>query len=280
MIYKKRSVSSELQRYISQLYIQGRKLDEIEKLTGVSKVVLLQMLNAKSTYYTRDEMTSFKTYGESILIIADTHIGSKKENLNYIDEAYEMGIKQNVSSCIHLGDIIQGKFNQGDSTLEYQMDILEKRYPEPSEFKTNLLMGNHDYAVFEYYPYYKKLLEEKKNLNVLGYKRAYFNWNDYLFGMDHKVKQVNENLELDDCALYFVGHGHELKIKTPERLKAPTLSDDIINKDNGAYPAFMIATMYDDDYLEVDVYNFENNKAKIKKKSYFEKELKDKYKVK
>lgn len=278
MIYKKRSIDSNLENKIIELYIKGCPLDEIEKITNVSKSVLVYMMNAKYDR-TIDDMASFRTYGDSILIVADTHIGSHKENLGYIDEAYDMGVKKGVASCIHLGDIIQGRLTPTDKTLEYQMDTLEKMYPEPDEFETYLLLGNHDYSVFEYYPYYKELLEAKKGLHPLGYRRVYFTWNDYLFGMEHKIKQVTEEILLEDCAEYFVGHGHELKIKTVDRLKAPTLSDDIMNQNNGAYPAFMIGNICGDE-LYVDVYNFDGYKAVLKKENYLAKTLSKKNKVK
>ena len=273
MIYKRRDISSELNNNIMQLYINGVSLDDIEKLTGVSKNTLLYVLNPRKFDLKRKEIPTFKTEGEKILVIADTHIGSHWENLKYIDEAYETGIKENVSSCIHLGDIIQGSFNKGlDKPISYQLKTLEKVYPEVSEFETYLLMGNHDYVVFEYDKDAKILLESKKGLHPLGYKRAYFNWNNYLFGMDHKIKQIEDDYVIRDAGLDFIGHGHELKIKSKDKLKAPTLSDDIINKESGAYPAFLIAEMYDNEVF-VDVYNFKNNKAKVRKRNYFRKKL-------
>ena len=279
MIYKKRCIDSNLENKIIELYIKGCPLDEIEKITGISKSVLSFYFNANESKISLDDLMSFRANGKSILVIADTHIGSEYENLKYIDLAYDMGVAKNVSSCLHLGDIIQGKFNQSDKTLEYQMEVLEKIYPEPTEFDTNLLMGNHDYAVFEYYPYYKEILENKKGLNPLGYKRVYFSWNDYLFAMDHKVKQISDTFIYDNCAVDFIGHGHELKIKAEDKLKAPTCSDDIMNKQSGSYPAFMIVNM-DDNLISTDIYTFENNKAVLSKENYYEKILTKKNKVK
>lgn len=280
MIYKRRDISSELNNNIMQLYINGVSLNDIEKFTGVSKNTLLYVLNPRKFNLKREEIPTFKTEGEKILVIADTHIGSHWENLNYIDEAYETGIKENVSSCIHLGDIIQGSFNKGlDKPISYQLKTLEKVYPEVEEFETYLLMGNHDYVVFEYDKDAKILLESKKGLHPLGYKRAYFNWNNYLFGMDHKIKQIEDDYVIRDAGLCFIGHGHELKIKSQDKLKAPTLSDNIINKESGAYPAFLIAEMYDNEVF-VDVYNFKNNKAKVRKRNYFRRKLLEVNKVK
>lgn len=280
MIYKRSNIGTDLENYIIQLYSERKSLEEIQKLSNVSINTLINLLGTNNSYFTRDDYTSFKTYGERILIIADTHVGSKYENLKYIDEAYNTGIDLGVSSCIHLGDIIQGKMGfPGEKPLSYQMDYLKNGYPEITDFNTYLLLGNHDYSVFEYYPEYKEILENVKGLYPVGYKLAYFNWNDYLFGMEHKVAQINEPFSLSDVALYFIGHGHELKIKSETKLKAPTLSDDIMNKYNGAYPAFMVAYMIGQE-IYVDVYNFENNKAHLKKENYFTKHLIKEYKVK
>ena len=280
MIYKRSSVSTELEDYIIQLYVKKKSLDEIVKLTNVNKNTLLNVLDYKNCDFTRDEMTSFKTYGDSILVIADTHIGSKDENFKYIDEAYNTGIKVGVSSCIHLGDIVQGKvWAKGEKPISYQMDYLKNDYPAIDDFNTYLLLGNHDYTVFEYYPEYMEILENVKGLYPLGYKRAYFNWNDYLFGMDHKVNQIKEHIILENVALYFIGHGHGLKVKSETKLKASTLSDDIIDKNSGAYPAFIIAHMNGENFY-VDVYDFINNKANLKKENYFNKRLIKSYKVK
>lgn len=281
MIYKVSGLTEEERDFIYKSYkFDGKSIDELCSLTKISKNTLISLLN---TYYReivkRDELSSFKIDAKSILIVADTHIGSQFDNLKYIDEAYNTGIKVGVDACLHLGDIIQADINHSDKSIEYQLNTLRDFYPEPNEFITHLLLGNHDYRVFEKNEYAIRLLESKKQMNVLGYKRAYFDWCNYMFAMEHKVKQISEEMPYVDIALNFTGHGHELKLKSEARLKAPTLSDDIINKTNGAYPAFMIANM-EDDKVFIDIYNFKDNKAKIRKKNYYKRELINSYKVK
>ena len=291
MIYRVSDLKKEVKEYICKSYYYNNvSIDEICSLIHASRNTIICVLNE---YYKRnckrelqfvkevcrrDELPSFKTDAQSILIIADTHIGSRLENLKYIDEAYETGVKLGVDLCLHLGDIIQAELNHSDKPIAYQLDILENYYPEPSEFMTEVLLGNHDFRVFETNPEAKKILESKKQMNVLGYKRAYFDWCNYMFAMEHKVKHFDDELPYDDVALNFTGHGHELKIKSDARLKTPTLSDDIINKTNGAYPAFLIANM-EDEKVFVDVYNFKDNKAKVRKKNFYTRELIDSYKV-
>ncbi len=290
MIYRVSDLKKEVKEYICKsYYYNNMSIDELCSLIHASRNTIICVLNEYyKRYYKRElayrevckreELPSFKTDAKSILIIADTHIGSRLENLKYIDEAYETGVKLGVDLCLHLGDIIQAEINHSDKPIEYQLDILENYYPEPSEFETDVLLGNHDYKIFETNSDAKKVLEAKKQMNVLGYKRAYFDWCNYMFAMEHKVKQLEDELPFDDVALNFTGHGHELKIKSEARLKTPTLSDDIINETNGAYPAFLIANMGDEKVV-IDVYNFKDNKAKVRKKNYYTRELIDSYKV-
>jgi predicted phosphodiesterase len=274
MIYQRKDVVPSLEDKIIELYIKGLKPIEIQELTGVCIPTIMVILDPRYSGYENNKMVSFKTEGKSILIIADTHIGHKDENFKYIDEAYETGIKNNVSCCIHLGDLIEGELLDEDAPIDVQMEEVMDYYPELDDFYTFLTMGNHDFYVFDEHKNYLRMLESKKGLKVLGYKRTYFDWNNYIFGCEHKIaeKYFPDDFLLEQVQHYFVGHGHELKQKTKLRLKAPTLSDNIINQFNGAYPAFLIANL-EDNYLHVDVYNFKDNKARIKKKDYLLKEM-------
>lgn len=257
-----------------------KTVNDLSKELNISKNTIISLLN---TYYKeevkREELPSFKTDAKSLLVIADTHIGSKYDNLNYIDEAYNTGLKVGVDACLHLGDIIQANMSYSDKSIEYQLDAFVNKYPEPDEFVTHVLLGNHDYKLFENDSNAKGILEAKKQMLIYGYKRAYFDWCNYMFAMEHKIKYISEDMPFDDIALNFTGHGHELKLKSEARLKAPTCSDDIMNKNNGAYPGFMIANM-DNDEVIIDVYDYKDNKARVRKKEFYVRNLIDSYKVK
>lgn len=279
MYYKRNNIGPGLKEKILDLYAQGIPTQEIALLTGASVNAQAYLFKKEGLPLIPEDIASFNTNAESILIIADTHIGNKDECLPYIDEAYNVGVREGVGCCLHLGDIIQGNFTPGDKTIDYQLETLDKVYPEPNEFDTYLLLGNHDYVIFENVPWTKQVLESKKGLHTLGYRRAYFNWCNYLFSMDHKIRQIEDDISVNDVAAFFVGHGHEVKIRNERSLKAGTLSNNIINKTNGAYPSFFIAHLYND-RLYVDVYDFDNNKAKVRKKNYFKRKLEDIEKVK
>ena len=279
MIYKLNDLDDKIKKYIIKKYNQDHSIKDIEKELNISRNTIISLFSKEDVVYLKSDCSSFELNKNKILIISDTHIGSKKDNLKYIDLAYETGLKNNVGACLHLGDIIQGEYDKTNKSIDYQLDILENKYPNISEFNTYLLLGNHDYNVFEAIKEYKEILESRKDIITLGYKKVYFNWCNYLYAMEHKVKQLSDEMLLEDVALSFIGHGHELKLKSQSKLKVPTLSDDIINQTNGAYPAFLIAQLLDN-HLSVDVYNFKKDEAKIKRKKYFENLLIESYKVK
>jgi len=278
MVFKVNDISDDLKLLLMDLYSKNVSLDELIDKYKVSRNTLLSLFTYNNIDYKKEDAVSFKINGNKVLIISDTHIGSNKENLNYIDKSLEEGLKQGVSACLHLGDLIQGEYSKINKPITYQLNTLKDFYPKINEFNTYLLLGNHDYSVFESNNELKEFLLSLKKFVVLGYKKAYFDWNNYLYSMEHKVKLLNDEMMNEDIALSFVGHGHELKIKSSSRLKAPTLSDDIINKTNGAYPGFLIANL-DSNYLYVDAYGFKKNKVILKKNKYFEKNMIDKYKV-
>lgn len=279
MIYKMNDLNDKLTQYIMKAYKNNVPLKEIEQTVNIAHNTLTAFLGKQGIYLEREYLPSFEIRGNKILIIADTHIGSRKENFSYIDMAYDKGVAEGVKACLHLGDLVQGVYDKYYDDINYQIKALDTRFPSVDEFLTYLILGNHDYSVFESNDEAKYVLENKKGLCPLGYKKVYFNWNNYLFDMIHPVKQLRDELPMVDVALHYIGHGHELRIKTPSKLKTPTLSDDIINQTNGAFPGFLIGTL-NEDYLSTDVYYFKKGKVKLKKRNYFTKQMLDIYKVK
>ena len=280
MLHDINKYSEKLRTFILKAYKLGNSVDTIVRITGLKKNIVLTLLDHEGIKFENKELPSFVTTGDKLLVIADTHIGSMFENFGYIDAAYEFGLKQNVSSCLHLGDIVQGMYDKTAYGLDMQMRAIEEKYPDIDEFFTYLLMGNHDYGVFNNSPEYQRVIRNKKGFVDLGYKKVYFDWNGYLFSMEHKVKQTSIMIPEYDNLLTSVGHGHELKLKSNMRLKNPTLSDDIMNHSVGQEPGFNILRM-DDKYVYVDAYKFDEfGKVKVKKRNYHKREKCERYETK
>lgn len=81
------------------------------------------------------------------LLISDTHIGNLElENFKLLHNIYDYAIKDGVSNCFHLGDILDGQSSsEVDYTLaEEQLQKFAQNYPNPKEIRTYGLIGNHD----------------------------------------------------------------------------------------------------------------------------------------
>ncbi len=64
----------------------------------------------------------------------------------------------------------------------------------------------------------------------MGYKKAYFLWNGYLFSMHHAIDKYNLIIPEHDSIIRFHGHRHELRVNS-SRVYVPTLSRDIKDYD-------------------------------------------------
>ena len=279
MVYKLCDLDNKMGELIIKSYNLGHNVGDILKSYDVCRNTVLSLLYNNGIMYKRTESSSFNVNGNKLLIIADTHIGNIQENFNYIDQAYETGLKEGVVSCIHLGDLFQGNFSVRDKSISYQLNAFEKYYPKVNEFITNLAMGNHEKGMFDEVPEAFDVLKTRQDFNVVGYRRVYFTWNNYMFGMSHKIDKFGNEFSSEDTALDISGHGHVLKIKSNSSLKVGTLSDNMMPQYKDALPSFLIATL-EDDFLYIDAYTFENNKAKLLKRDYFTKEMHDYYKTK
>ena len=136
MIYKTNDLNDKLQEYILKAYKNNVPLREIENTVNMAHNTLISYLCKEGIYLGKEDYSSFEINAKKILIIADTHIGSRKENLSYIDMAYEKGINENVKACLHLGDLVQGVYDKNHDDLNYQIKTLDKVYPEVDYFLT------------------------------------------------------------------------------------------------------------------------------------------------
>ena len=250
--------------YIYQSYMSGANFIDLSKELDIPVTSMLSLFFSNKWPYERKDCPSFNLNCKKILLMADTHIGSKYENLNYIDLALNYGVKVDVGACLHLGDCIQGKMCDEDKKISTQLKTMEDVFNNFSEYPLYLIGGNHDKNAAEIYD--ETIDRLAKIFHFMGFKQCFFDWNNYMFVMYHMIKHFEDPMPLDKFALMLMGHGHNAQILTNAKLKAPTASDHIIHPDTGAQPGFMILTM-DDNIVSVDLYGFEgNNVVKLKEK--------------
>lgn len=189
-----------------------------------------------------------------IIIISDTHIGSIYENISYIDAVYEYALKHNITNILHGGDLLQGPYKNVSNKyrdMETQINHLLEIYPQDASITNQIILGNHDFQIIKREQHLLELIN-RPDLNILGIRKSYFDWQGNLISISHKCpkyKVVIPNLE---TLINFAGHSHKFALHDRKGVLIPTLSDDI--KDNNV-PGFLVATIHEN-HLEVELISF------------------------
>ena len=201
----------------------------------------------------------------NILIISDTHLGSLNENYNYLDLVYEFATKNNYNTILHGGDFMQGSCKPAIpyQNLDDQIYTVIEKYPYDKNIKNYILLGNHDYFLVRKYGDITSYFDTRDDLNIIGIKKVYLNWYNYLITLNHKVPKFDLDMPRIESLINFAGHRHEISV-LENTIYIPTLSDDIKYYGKVNYPGFITAKI-EDDNLSVESYNIIDNKIKENK---------------
>lgn len=200
---------SILQVYLNILVIKGY-------------VVINNNINGNDTYryvptymqdssYTHNYAEIFGDHPDSILLISDTHIGSKYEDFDLIKRVFDYAIeKYNVDSVLHLGDVFHGiRLDKGEyagysindpevqEILYSQIDSFVKNFPD--YLKVIAVEGNHDLNIIN--------LLKSNRLFMTSLNEHYFNIVKDNF---HLIKKRDNGhpIELGDFKIHI---NHELQ---------------------------------------------------------------------
>lgn len=185
---------------------------------------------------------------EKILFISDTHFGSEKENLRLVLEAYNFALRSGINTIVHAGDLVEGTalryetINSLDISTKYDFlnaEIVKALEALPSEIKTKLLIGNHDYSSLRTLPPLLLNYFGHDNLDILGMGRAIINWCNLMpFEINHPISHLyfdEENAQM----FKIIGHSHRYCFND-RLLYLPSLSDDL----KGIYPGIVDSKIY------------------------------------
>ena len=211
---------------------------------------------------------------DKIIIISDTHFGSKFEKLRYIHEVFEFSKAHGVKTILHGGDIIEGnvKNKKGFSSIK-QANYFVERYPHDDEITTHALFGNHDFLAITRNPEVGEVLKSRQDVLPLGYKKAYINLNGTIISLQHEIEDYKLCLPLKGEYISFKGHSHFYHIREPkqnknERIFIPALCNDKVYlasttprstfNDANYKPGFLLVEV-DDTSINVTNYTFTQN---------------------
>ena len=163
------------------------------------------------------------------LASSDYHIGSVKENLDYINILYEFAI----NNCIHVifngGDLIEGHLNRHKhQTREEQISYLLEKHPKDDSIINFITLGNHDADLIKHtgIDLHTILNLYRDDLVSLGYgiNKIKLRYDDII--LSHIASDVTKT----NAKLKITGHGHRYQFKVAygmPTLFLPTLSNEI-----------------------------------------------------
>ena len=238
---RKENFTPEERDLIIKLYYQNHTIPEICEELKLEYYEVIYIINSieKDIQKIKD-MTSCTSIDDSKLIaIADTHIGSIYENIEYIDITYNYARKNKIRTILHLGDLIQSTYKPVSGKYvnqEVQINHLLSDYPSIGGIETYILLGNHDYNTFYKNPQLLELLKQRKDFHILGFYKVYIDWNGNIISMYHRTSKYNIRIPNIPRLLSLKGHSHKLAIQRND-IHIPSLSDDL--KDDGK-PGFIL----------------------------------------
>lgn len=119
---------------------QGYLFDAIE-----GKIVKIKPVKDNDVYKIPSNLEHLK-----LLMISDTHLGSKYDRLDILRYLYSEAEDKNVNYVLHSGDLTEGRSNRDDqiyslkeASYDGQRDYVVDKYPK-SNIPTYVISGNHD----------------------------------------------------------------------------------------------------------------------------------------
>ena len=153
--YLQKSKSKYVKQIMADLDIQEYEvlgLVEMLKQQGYlydvldNKVVKFKPKKTNDVYQIPNKLDKVK-----LLMISDTHLGSKYDRLDILRYLYDEADKKGVNYVLHSGDLTDGKSNRPqhiydlkETSYDGQRDYVIDKYPK-SDIPTYLIAGNHDY---------------------------------------------------------------------------------------------------------------------------------------
>ena len=140
-------ICSELQLEPYQVY----GLAEMLKMEGMN-IMIEENSIVKSTFIPqRDEVYQIgPTESQTLMLLSDTHLGSKYDRLDILRRVYEEAEARGISTVFHAGDISDGYYPHRPNHVyelravgaDQQTDYIVNKYPHIEGIDTYFITGN------------------------------------------------------------------------------------------------------------------------------------------
>jgi predicted phosphodiesterase len=262
--------SSSIKKKIAAEFYQGKHVKNIAHDHELSVNEVLAVLNDRSvdSKRLRRELSTVDIFEDRFIVIADTHIGSIRMDMEMIKYVYEYAKKAGIKNIFHAGDLIQSTMRPTNPQLrdEYkQITYLIDNYPEVQGITTHVLFGNHDFHTLKKDDNLIKVIDSRTDFNILGFKRAYFTWNKYLLNIRHEIDKYKLEIPNVDTQVMLCGHRHEFYVHGHDKVMLPCLCGDVKNYHTSLSLPGFIEVFKDGDKLRIVSHSFlpENYEERI-----------------
>ncbi len=226
--------SMGLRKKIAGEYFGGSSVEKLMIEYGLTRNEVLSILNDRKVdaKRLRYELSSLDLKGDRLIVLSDTHIGSIYADDDMVNYIYDYAEKIGVHDVLHGGDLIQSTMRPTDPKLrdEYkQLTYTVDHYPKRKGIYTHICFGNHDLHTLEKDDEYIKILESRKDFNLLGFKKVYFTWNKYLFTIRHDIPLYRLEVPNYETQTMVCGHRHEPYVHGHDKVMTACACRDVKN---------------------------------------------------
>ena len=277
MVKRLDDIDENLIKEISSTFIQTKDFDLLKRTyPDINHILLLSILYECNIPY--NELLPFLCVetidDKKILLLSDTHYGSRYENRTLVDTTFEFAVMKGYHVVIHGGDIIDGNCSSKRMECEEQVEYFNEVYPKDKNIVTYAICGNHEYSAFLKNEALIKTLFSRDDVNMLDFKIAYLNWRGNIIKLKHHISNYPVWISPWKSEVCFKGHSHfyhtnTYKEKTPN-IHIPALCEDpcplstarkyIKKYKLNTSPGFLTAELVNG-AIVVDFYSIKNNHA-------------------
>ena len=259
---KIKDFTSEEKQIIRKLYLEGFSIQDIAELINFTYYEVLYCLRTEFTFLSVDSTIHGAFVDDKqVVVLSDTHLGSKYENLDYFCEAQKFAIDNGIHTIYHTGDVFQSTYTnvQPKYQNEYaQLEHFVRDVPYHPSIRYIVVFGNHDFNTFSENEEFMEIFLSRKDFYLLGVEFGFINWRGATICLFHPVKRNPlKKPHYDKIAMTFRGHSHQLRYRGSSTTYVPALCDDPVNRDT-VVPGFLVSTN-NDNYLSVDSYYFKDS---------------------
>jgi len=129
------------------------------------------------------DLKKFKGKLNKLLIVSDSHLCSKYQQLTYLTEVYHYAKEQGIKTVLHAGDVSAGhpRMHRGyvyETLFKYgydeQLEYIVDKYPKINGMTTYMIGGSHDWIWYKVggVDIIKAIAKERKDIIYMGYAGA------------------------------------------------------------------------------------------------------------